>query len=150
MVNFRFPERYRHEHPPIRNIYEVFDRKATLGERMADRVATMAGSWQFIIIQSLLLALWVFLNVSAWLRHWDPYPFILMNLLLSLQAAYTAPIIMISQNRMAARDRLASENDYQINLKAEEEIRVIMEYLYAQGAALQAIYQTLKSSEQKQ
>jgi uncharacterized membrane protein len=86
---------------------------------------------------------WVILNITAWVNHWDPYPFILMNLVLSLQAAYTAPVIMMSQNRQAARDRLETHNDYLINQKAEEEIRAILSHLAAQDQALGVIHQML-------
>ncbi|HJU17565.1 MAG TPA: DUF1003 domain-containing protein [Stellaceae bacterium] len=76
-----------------------------LGDRVADRLAATVGSWRFIIVQSILLGLWIAINVVGWIRAWDPYPFILLNLALSFQAAYTAPIIMMSQNRQAAIDR---------------------------------------------
>jgi uncharacterized membrane protein len=92
------------------------------GERIADQFAAVMGSWRFIIIQSALLAVWVGLNVTGWARQWDPYPFILLNLMLSFQAAYAAPIIMMSQNRQAMKDRLQAEHDYEVNLKAELEI----------------------------
>ena len=88
-------------------------------------VATMVGSWRFIIIQSALLALWVVLNLTGYFYHWDPYPFILMNLLLSTQAAYAAPIIMMSQNRQAEIDRRNAEHDYRVNVKAELEIELL-------------------------
>ena len=101
------------------------------------------GSWRFVIIQSLLLAAWTVLNVVAWVRHWDPYPFILMNLMLSLQAAYAAPVIMMSQNRQAERDRLEAHNDFLINQKTEEEVRAILEHLAAQDQALTAIHAAL-------
>jgi len=97
-----------------------------------------------------LLGIWALLNVTAWMRHWDPYPFILMNLVLSLQAAYTAPMIMMSQNRQAARDRIEAHNDYEINLKAETEIQAIMETLDAQNIAiaeLHSILEELRSSK---
>jgi uncharacterized membrane protein len=97
----------------------------TLGDRVADTVAAGMGSWPFIIIQSVLLAVWIVLNVTAWLSHWDPYPFILLNLALSFQAAYAAPFIMMSQNRQAAVDRAAAQSDYQINAKAELEIELL-------------------------
>ncbi|MCX5757252.1 MAG: DUF1003 domain-containing protein, partial [Candidatus Hydrogenedentes bacterium] len=103
---FHFPKPFAHKHPPIRNVHEVFQQQSTFGQRAADKVVAIAGSWRFILIQSALLACWVVLNITAYIRHWDPYPFILMNLVLSLQAAYTAPVIMMSQNRQAARDRL--------------------------------------------
>ena len=86
---------------------------------------------------------WAWLNLTAWINHWDPYPFILMNLFLSLQAAYTAPMLMMSQNRLAARDRLEAHNDYEINRKAEEEVRAVLEHLSAQDAALAKIVETM-------
>ena len=92
-------------------------------DKAADKVAAIVGSWRFILIQSSILSLWIVLNVIAWHYRWDPYPFILLNLVLSFQAAFTAPIIMMSQNRQSEIDRKRAENDYQINTKAEEEIR---------------------------
>jgi uncharacterized membrane protein len=106
-------------------------------------VATAVGSWRFIIGQTILLILWVILNVTAWIQHWDPYPFILMNLFMSLQAAFTAPVIMMSQNRQAQRDRLEAHNDFLINEKAEGEIRAVLEHLDAQNEALAEIHRML-------
>lgn len=97
----------------------------SLGDRIADRVAATMGSWSFIIIQSLLLAVWIVLNVTAYVRQWDPYPFILLNLALSFQAAYAAPFIMMSQNRQAAIDRADAKTDYCVNAKAELEIELL-------------------------
>ena len=97
----------------------------TLGDRVADRVAATMGSWSFIIIQSMLLAVWIVLNVTAYVKQWDPYPFILLNLALSFQAAYAAPFIMMSQNRQAAIDRADAKCDYQVNAKAELEIELL-------------------------
>jgi len=97
----------------------------TLGQRIADTVAATMGSWRFIIIQSTVLAAWIVLNVTAYVQRWDPYPFILLNLALSFQAAYAAPFIMMSQNRQQDIDRQAAENDYQINVKAELEIELV-------------------------
>jgi uncharacterized membrane protein len=97
----------------------------TLGERVSDRVASLVGSWRFIIVQSTILVIWMALNVVGWMAHWDPYPFILLNLVLSFQAAYTAPIIMMSQNRQAAIDRQSAAHDYDVNLKAELEIELL-------------------------
>ncbi|WP_374656168.1 DUF1003 domain-containing protein [Dongia sp.] len=97
----------------------------TLGERTADRIAAIVGSWRFIIIQSALLVAWLVFNILAWQRAWDPYPFILLNLMLSFQAAYTAPVILMSQNRQAAIDRLTQRYDYEVNLKAELEIELL-------------------------
>jgi uncharacterized membrane protein len=127
----------------VRNVNDIEAESLTFGQRAADRVAAMIGSWRFIVVQSVALAAWAWLNVVAWTRHWDPYPFILMNLFLSLQAAYTAPMLMMSQNRMAARDRLEARNDYEINRKAEEEVRAVLEHLSAQDAALTKMVEAL-------
>src|SRR6202158_688155 len=97
----------------------------TAGQRIADSVAATMGSWTFIIIQSVLLMLWVALNVTAYVKRWDPYPFILLNLALSFQAAYAAPFIMMSENRQQDIDRKHAENDFQVNVKAELEIELL-------------------------
>src|SRR6185312_12061703 len=97
----------------------------TLGQRIADIVASNMGSWRFIIIQSIILTFWIILNITAWVERWDPYPFILLNLALSFQAAYAAPFIMMSQNRQQDIDRQAAEHDYQVNIKAELEIELL-------------------------
>ena len=143
MSRLRFPEPFHHHHPPIRDVNEVLKERLTSGLRAADWVARTVGSWPFIIVQSTMLAAWVALNVTAFIRHWDPYPFILMNLVLSLQAAYTAPIIMMSQNRQAERDRVEAHNDYLINQKAEEEIRTMLNHLEAQSQALMEMHRVL-------
>ena len=99
--------------------------RLTLGQRIADTVATVMGSWTFIIIQSGILFVWITANLVGAIRGWDPYPFILLNLALSFQAAYAAPVIMMSQNRQQDIDRKAAENDYRINVKAELEIELL-------------------------
>jgi len=98
---------------------------STIGQKISDAVAATVGSWPFILIQSTLLILWIVANVLGWFNTWDPYPFILLNLMLSFQAAYTAPIIMMSQNRQNDLDRAKAEKDYDINLKAELEIELL-------------------------
>ena len=112
------------------NINHAFEKSITFGQHVADRVATFGGSWIFIGAFFLVLAAWIVINGAATFRRpFDPYPFILLNLILSCLAAIQAPIIMMSQNRIEARDRLRSENDYQVNLKAELEIRHLHEKL---------------------
>jgi uncharacterized membrane protein len=134
-----FPMPYKHQHPPVKNLNDLLEEKRTLGQHAADKIANIMGSWKFLIIQSVILALWIALNIIAFTRHWDPYPFILLNLFLSLQAAYTAPVIMMSQNRQAERDRMEAHNDFNINIKAEEEVRIIIEHLEIQNKALEEI-----------
>ncbi len=101
----------------------------TLGQRIADTVAATMGSWNFIIIQSGILLVWIVLNITAFVFHWDPYPFILLNLALSFQAAYAAPFIMMSQNRQQEIDRKEAANDYRVNVKAELEIELLHQKL---------------------
>ena len=110
------------------DISKQFERKLTFGERLSDSIAAFGGSWTFIIFFSVVLFLWVMVNSFILAtRAFDPYPYILMNLVLSALAALQAPVIMMSQNRSEARDRLRGENDYKINLKAELEIRHLHE-----------------------
>jgi uncharacterized membrane protein len=104
---------------------QLEDSQLTMGQRIADAVAATMGSWTFIIVQSVILMFWIALNVTAYVQQWDPYPFILLNLALSFQAAYAAPFIMMSQNRQQDIDRKSAENDYQINIKAELEIELL-------------------------
>ena len=109
-----------------RNVNEIEEEQMTLGQRVADKVADTIGSWPFIIVQTGILTIWIILNVTAWIKRWDPYPFILLNLMLSFQAAYSGPVIMMSQNRQSSKDRLAAEIDHQVNTKAELEINNLM------------------------
>ena len=112
------------------NLNLAFEKSITFGQHTADHVASFGGSWTFIGLFGLVLFAWIGINTASALWHpFDPYPYILLNLILSCLAAIQAPIIMMSQNRMEARDRLRSENDYQVNLKAELEIRHLHEKL---------------------
>jgi uncharacterized membrane protein len=111
--------------PISRNTYREFENKLTFGQQLADRVATFGGSWTFIIIFGAILLSWVLLNTFLLARRggsFDPYPYILLNLFLSMLAAVQAPIILMSQNRQSVKDRLDSAHDYEVNLKAELEI----------------------------
>jgi uncharacterized membrane protein len=111
-----------------RNVDAQFEQEWSLGERLADRIAVFGGSWTFLIAFGAFLALWIAMNsLVLFRRPPDPYPFILLNLVLSCLAAVQAPIIMMSQNRQEAKDRLRSQHDYQVNLKAELEIRQLHE-----------------------
>lgn len=116
-----------------KNIDQVYDEKLTFGDRLSDHLASFGGSWTFILFFGSVIFVWVAVNsILLLMRPFDPYPFILLNLVLSCLAALQAPVIMMSQNRQEAKDRLRSEHDYQVNLKAELEIRHLnerMDYL---------------------
>ena len=106
---------------------EAFDDRQSFGDRLADRVAEFGGSWTFLIAFGLFLVTWTLLNLVLRRDAFDPYPFIFLNLMLSMIAAAQAPIIMMSQNRQASKDRLDAGNDYQVNLKAEIEIMALLD-----------------------
>ncbi len=103
--------------------------RLTYGQRIADAVANSMGSWAFIIGQSIFVVIWMALNVVGFIRHWDVYPFILLNLIFSTQAAYAAPIIMMAQNRQSERDRLQAQADYDTNVEAKLEIESLQKQL---------------------
>ena len=113
-----------------RNVNEVEEEQMTIGQRIADKVADTIGSWPFIITQTIILITWITLNVTLKVsERWDIYPFILLNLALSFQAAYSGPVIMMSQNRQSAKDRLAAEIDHDVNTKAELEVSNLMRHI---------------------
>ena len=104
-------------------------RQSSSGDKIADVVTDIVGSWRFIIIQSCLLTIWIILNITAWIVHWDPYPFILLTLALSFQAAYATPFILMSQNRQSTIDRENAQQDLDCDIKAEMEIELLHEKL---------------------
>lgn len=108
-----------HLHP----VNQIHIDEATFGERLADKVATVIGSWPFLIIQTVLILIWIILNVVGFINHWDPYPFILLNLCFSLQAAYTGPILLVAGNRQSQLDRLRLEHTAEVE-EASEKITI--------------------------
>ena len=158
------PEEYQliqqlREHNPAQ---QTILQSPTWGERLSDRVVEIVGSWNFILIQSILLGIWIVINVVEVMVRWDPYPFILLNLMLSFQAAYTAPIIMMSQNRQAKIDRQDAKYDYEVNLKSsleiellhdkmnllrEEEIVEILQHLKTQQQSLEILTEIYQSQQ---
>jgi uncharacterized membrane protein len=123
------------KHPISRKLHD----ERTRGERVADTIASQIGSWRFLIIQTSLVALWIGLNLLGFVLKWDPYPFVLLNLLFSIQAAYTGPILLLSQNRSAQRDRVMAEHDYATNEKSEQLIEALLSELLRNSQATLAI-----------
>lgn len=115
----------------------------TAGQKIADRFAATMGSWGFILVQSLLLLAWVGLNLAGGNQLWDPYPFILLNLVLSFQSAYAAPIIMMSQNRQTLKDRIEAEVDHEVNLRAEMKTSVLLSRLDDLDKSVQGLHQQM-------
>jgi CRP/FNR family cyclic AMP-dependent transcriptional regulator len=128
-----------------RNPNDVFDENETVGERVADRVAGFGGSWTFIIMFLVGMAVYVAINAVI-KKPWDPYPFILLNLVLSMLAAIQAPVIMMSQNRTDAKDRVRSELDFQVNRRAESEIQALSRRVHALGDKLDDMDDRLRGS----
>ena len=154
LKSVRNMRRHRDDEFPVNNVNDLHDDSMTRAQRIADAVARNVGSWRFIGIQSSLLALWIVANalfalhdyaVSGFdLKAWDPYPFILLNLALSFQAAYTGPFVMMSQNRQADKDRIMAEHDYHINIRAEATVHAVLEHLKAQDDVIIAILRQLE------
>ena len=124
----------------VRNVNKLHEERLTFGDRAADALAKMAGSWRFIFSFLIVLGVWMLLNSVAFIKGWDPYPFILLNLVLSCLAAIQAPVIMMSQNRQEEHDRLKSERDFEIDSKAEEEIEWLQNRLDTMHTKLEQLY----------
>ncbi len=122
----------------------------SLGQKVADWVANSMGSWAFIIGQSIFVVIWMAINIAGFLLHWDPYPFILLNLLFSTQAAYAAPIIMMAQNRQNERDRYQADEDFKTNVRAKQEIEELQKALSRiENEKLNEILKLLKGQTEK-
>src|SRR3990170_7651567 len=122
-------EKIRRRERVSRNVHVIHRERLTFGQRVSDKLAEVAGSWTFIFGFGLDLGAWILLNTAAFVHHWDKYPYILLNLFLSMLAAIQAPVIMMSQSRQEARDRIRAEHDYEVNLKAEIEIQQLHQKL---------------------
>jgi uncharacterized membrane protein len=112
-----------------KNVHVLHRERLTFGQRVSDKLAEVAGSWRFILSFGVFLGAWILVNTVALIHHWDKYPYILLNLMLSMLAALQAPVIMMSQSRQEARDRIRAEHDYEVNLKAEIEIQQLHQKL---------------------
>lgn len=136
--------------PLEKNWHKQHSDDRTFGDRLADAVAAGMGSWRFIITQTIIVMVWMILNVIGIVYHWDPFPFVLLNLLFSTQAAYAAPIIMMSQNRQADRDRSQAEADYETNRRAKKEIEELQARLARiEDEKLDQIIKTLQEIKDK-
>jgi uncharacterized membrane protein len=128
----------------MRNPNEVIEEEATFGDHLADAVARFGGSWTFIMLFLVVLIAYSWINVALGRSAWDPYPFILLNLFLSMLAAIQAPVIMMSQNRQDKKDRLRSELDYEVNRRAESEIQGLSRKLHLLGEQIGDVEELLR------
>ena len=141
--------KHQHDHPPVRDLNREIDRKLNLADRIAGDFARLVGSWIFVLAQVGLMFLWVLLNAIGSLRHWDPYPFMFLNLIFSIEAATWVSIVLMTLNRQADRDRLRAQNEYELNIKAEEELKALMNHLMHQDEILLQIVNRLDRSDRE-
>jgi uncharacterized membrane protein len=135
----RLPTKNRSLAPLKHPISQRLHEERTRGERLADSIADEIGSWRFIVIQTAIVTIWVGINVVGLALRWDPYPFVLLSLLFSVQAAYLGPILLLSQNRSAQRDRIMAEHDYATNERAEQFTEALLSELLRNSQATLAI-----------
>ena len=141
--------KHQHDHPPVRDLNREFDRKLKLTDRIASDFARLVGSWVFVLAQLGLMLLWVLLNAIGVLRHWDPYPFMFLNFIFSLEAAIWVSVVLMSLNSLADRDRLRAQNEYELNVKAEEELKALMNHLMHQDEILLQIVNRLDRGDRE-
>jgi len=128
--------RHQHDHPPVRDLNREADRRLSTAQRLGDDFARLVGSWTFVVIQVVLTLAWLGLNALSLVNHWDGYPFQLLNLVMSLEAALWISIALMALNRLADRDRLRAQHDYEVDVKTEEEMRTLMTHLEVQDDVL--------------
>jgi len=141
--------KHQHDHPPVRDLNREVERKLTFADRVADDFARLVGSWIFVLVQAGIMALWVILNALNILHPWDRYPFLFLNLILGLEAALWVSVVLMSLNRLADRDRLRAQHDYELNVKAEEELKALMNHLMHQDEILLQIVNRLDRGDRE-
>ena len=141
--------KHQHDHPPVRDLNREVDRRLTFADRVASDFARLVGSWIFVLAQVGLMLLWALLNVAGLLRHWDPYPFLFLNFVFSLEAATWVSLVLMAMNRQADRDRLRAQNEFELNVKAEEELKALMNHLMHQDEILLQIVNRLDRGDRE-
>jgi uncharacterized membrane protein len=128
--------RHQHDHPPVRDLNREVDRRTTAPQRIGEDFARLVGSWTFVILQLLLTAVWLVLNLLAGFHHWDPYPFQLLDAVLTLELLLAAAILLMAVARLADRDRVRGQHQYEVDVKQEEEMRMLMHHLEVQDEVM--------------
>jgi uncharacterized membrane protein len=141
--------KHQHDHPPVRDLNRETERRLTLADRIAIDFARLVGSWVFVLAQLGLMAVWVLLNALSLINRWDPYPFQFLNFILTLEVAAWLSLVLMAFNRQADRDRLRSQHDYELNVKAEEELKALMNHLMHQDEILLQIVNRLDRSDRE-
>ncbi len=141
--------KHQHDHPPVRDLNREIERRRTFADRVADDFARLVGSWVFVLVQVGIMVVWVGLNALNLIHPWDKYPFLFLNFILSLEAAVWVSIVLMALNRIADRDRLRSQQDYELNVKAEEELKALMNHLMHQDEILLQIVNRLDRGDRE-
>src|ERR1700704_1236071 len=141
--------KHQHDHPPVRDLNREVDRKLTFSDRVADDFARLIGSWIFVLAQVGIMVLWVGLNALNLIHPWDRYPFLFLNFILAVEAAVWVSVVLMALNRQADRDRLRAQHDYELNVKAEEELKALMNHLMHQDEVLLQIVNRLDRADRE-
>jgi uncharacterized membrane protein len=141
--------KHQHDHPPVRDLNREVERKLTFADRVADDFARLVGTWVFVLVQAGIMALWILLNALNILHPWDRFPFLFLNLILTLEAALWVSVVLMSLNRLADRDRLRAQHDFELNVKAEEELKALMNHLMHQDEILLQIVNRLDRGDRE-
>ena len=141
--------KHQHDHPPVRDLNREVERRQTFAERVADDLARLIGSWIFVAAQLGIMVVWVGLNAFNLIHPWDRYPFLFLNFILSLEAAIWVSVVLMALNRLADRDRLRAQHDYELNVKAEEELKALMNHLMHQDEILLQIVNRLDRGDRE-
>ena len=141
--------KHQHDHPPVRDLNREVDRRQTFAGRVAADFARLVGSWMFVLVQLGIMVVWVLLNALNLIHPWDRYPFLLLNLVLSLEAALWVSVVLMNLNGFADRDRLRAQNEYELNVKAEEETKALMNHLMHQDEILLQIVNRLDRGDRE-
>ncbi|HVC75094.1 MAG TPA: DUF1003 domain-containing protein [Candidatus Micrarchaeaceae archaeon] len=141
--------KHQHDHPPVRDLNRETERRLTLADRIAMDFTRLVGSWVFVLAQLALMLVWVVLNALSLIRHWDPYPFQFLNFVLTFEIAAWLLLVLMAFNRQADRDRLRAQHEYELNVKAEEELKALMNHLMHQDEILLQIVNRLDRSDRE-
>ncbi len=141
--------RHQHDHPPVRDLNREADRRQGFAQRVGDDFARLVGSWIFVLVQAGIMVVWVVLNALNLIARWDPYPFQLLNFVLSLEAVLWVSVVLMALNRLSDRDRLRAQHDYEIDVKSEEEVKALMNHLMHQDEILLQIVNRLDRADRE-
>src|SRR5438046_9723686 len=141
--------KHQHDHPPVRDLNREIERRLTFPDRVADDFSRLGGSCVFVLVQVGIMVVWIGLNVFNLIRPWDRYPFFFLNFILSLEAAIWVSVVLMALNRLSDRDRLRAQQDYELNVKAEEELKALMNHLMHKDKILLQIVNRLDRGDRE-